>query len=68
MKSWELTQRPELMPVPVDTKKYTQNLAELAELLYYYFCSCQSHLNRSPNLKSLSPALCPGPKQRGSHE
>jgi hypothetical protein len=47
MGKWKLERAPELVPVPIDPELHKQNLAEIAEILYPYFCQLD------PKFKSL---------------
>ena len=67
-KKWELVQRPEIVKVPIGIEQHQEILAEIAQLLYQYFCSCQSHLDRFEQSRPLSPALARSPLPRGPHE
>lgn len=39
MKKWTCSESPELIPIPVESKRYNQILAEIAELLYDHWAS-----------------------------
>ena len=38
MGKWVLEKEPEMVPFPIDPKQFQQNIAEIAEILYHYFC------------------------------
>ena len=54
MGKWKLERAPELVPVPIDQVIFQQSLAEIAEILYPYFCQLD------PKFQSLKKPLGPG--------
>ena len=47
MPKWTCSKKPELVPIPIDPKRYEQILAEIAELLYEYWANSIPPLPRS---------------------
>jgi hypothetical protein len=56
MGKWVPKKEPEMVPVSIDTGQYRAKLAEVAQILYRYFCQLEakSSPKSDPNASSLS--------------
>lgn len=52
MKSWVLTQAPELLPHSIDERRYEQLLDQIGKALYLYFASSNQKREITPALGS----------------
>jgi len=54
MKKWTCSDGPELIPVPIDSRRYQSILADLAELIYDHFASLPAPSHLAPSIESTS--------------
>ncbi len=74
MAKWTLETRPELVPVPIDSRHLKQLVAEIGELLYDYFCQLdqgkftQAHPTTTGNSQIQTRDTFAAKRMEDSHE